>query len=62
MTEAYLDDIMVNLSNFGASIDDLQNYDGAVRLNLSVPETNMRGFEAWFVQATEGIGSIQKDV
>ena len=53
---------MVNLSDFDASIDNLENHDGAIRLDLSVPETKMRGFETWFVQATEGVGRIQLDV
>ena len=44
-SEADLSDIMANLTSFGASIDDLENYDGAIRLNLSVPAANMGGFE-----------------
>ena len=62
MTEAYLDDIMANLSSFGASIDNLTNHDGAIRLNLRVPATKMHGFEKWFDQATDGVSRIHKDV
>lgn len=60
--EAYLSDIMANLVNFGASIDDLDNYDGAIRLNLSVPDANTGGFETWFSHATDGVGRIYRDV
>jgi hypothetical protein len=53
---------MANLTSFGASIDDLENYDGAIRLNLSVPKTNTGGFETWFNHATDGVGRIYRDV
>ena len=61
-SEAYLGDIMANLTSFGAFIDDLENYDGAIRLDLSVPETNTGGFETWFNHATDGVGRIYRDV
>ena len=51
-SEAYLSDIMANLTSFGALIDDLENYDGVISLNLSVPEANMDGFETWLLNCT----------
>jgi hypothetical protein len=53
---------MGNLTSFGASIDDLENYDGVISLNLSVPEANMDGFETWLNHATDGIGRIDRNV
>jgi predicted membrane GTPase involved in stress response len=61
-SEAYLGDITAKLATLGASVDDLQNSDGVIRLTFSAPEASMCGFEKWLSGATDGISKIRRYV
>jgi predicted membrane GTPase involved in stress response len=61
-SEAYLGDITAKLTSLGASLNDLQNHDGVIRLTFMASETKMLGFEKWLSRATDGISKIHRCV
>jgi predicted membrane GTPase involved in stress response len=61
-SEAYLGDVVVELNSLGAWIDDVEDYNGVIRLTFRAPEANMHGFESWLSRATDGIAKVRRNI
>jgi hypothetical protein len=52
----------VKLNSLGAWIDDVEDYNGVIRLTFRAPEANMHGFESWLSRATDGIAKVRRNI